>query len=77
MIDLLNKKGDHIVFILWGAFAQKKAKMLNESKHLVLKAAHPSPFSADNGFFGCKHFSKANTFLKKMGSKEIDWTSLD
>jgi len=77
VIELLNQKHAHLVFILWGNFAQKKAKSLNLGKHLVLKGPHPSPFSADSGFFGCKHFSKANTFLKSHSLTPIDWSALD
>ncbi len=62
-----------VVFMLWGAFAQQKADLIDGKKHLILKSAHPSPFSADRGFFGCMHFSKANTYLKSIGQKEIDW----
>lgn len=73
IIDVLNKKRDHVVFLLWGQYAQKKAKKLNESKHLVLKTVHPSGLSASRGFFGCKHFSRANAFLVKMGFEPVDW----
>lgn len=66
-----EKKG--VVFLLWGKFAQDKQVLIDETKHHVLKAAHPSPFSADKGFFGCKHFSKANEFLMKEGLQPIDW----
>ena len=66
-----EKKG--IVFLLWGKFAQDKQVLLDETKHHVLKAAHPSPFSADKGFFGCKHFSKTNDFLMQEGLQPIDW----
>jgi len=69
-----NKKG--IVFLLWGKFAQDKQVLIDETKHHVLKAAHPSPFSADKGFFGCKHFSKTNEFLVKEGHQPIDWKLL-
>ena len=61
------------VFMLWGRNAQNKERLIDNKKHLILKAPHPSPLSAYNGFFGCKHFSKANAFLKENGSKEIDW----
>jgi uracil-DNA glycosylase len=63
----------NVVFLLWGAYAQKKGEIIDRSKHLVLMSAHPSPFSADRGFFGCKHFSKANEYLKSKGLMEIDW----
>lgn len=66
-----EKKG--IVFLLWGKFAQDKQSLIDETKHHVLKAAHPSPFSADKGFFGCKHFSKTNDFLMQQGLEPIDW----
>ena len=69
----LNKLDKPIVYMLWGSPAQKKAEMLDNSKQLVLKAPHPSPLSAYRGFFGCKHFSKANEFLIKNGIEPIDW----
>ena len=67
----VEKKG--VVFLLWGKFAQDKQPLIDETKHHVLKAAHPSPFSADKGFFGCKHFSKTNEFLMQEGLQPIDW----
>ncbi len=66
-----EKKG--IVFLLWGRFAQEKQVLIDETRHYVLKAAHPSPFSADKGFFGCRHFSKTNELLVKQGLSPIDW----
>ncbi len=66
-----NKKG--IVFLLWGKFAQEKQSLIDETKHHVLKAAHPSPFSAERGFFGCRHFSKTNDLLVLQHKKPIDW----
>jgi len=66
-----EKKG--IVFLLWGKFAQEKQVLIDETKHYVLKASHPSPFSADKGFFGCKHFSRTNELLMKEGMAPIDW----
>ena len=66
-----EKKG--IVFLLWGRFAQEKQVLIDETRHYVLKAAHPSPFSADKGFFGCKHFSRTNELLKMQGFQVIDW----
>lgn len=69
-----EKKG--IIFLLWGKFAQEKQLLIDETKHFVLKAAHPSPFSADKGFFGCKHFSKTNELLTKQGLSPIDWKLL-
>ncbi len=69
-----EKKG--VVFLLWGKFAQEKQALIDESKHYVLKAAHPSPFSADKGFFGSKHFSKTNQLLMRDGQEPIDWKLL-
>ena len=66
-----EKKG--VVFLLWGKFAQDKQVLIDETKHFVLKAAHPSPLSAHNGFFGCKHFSKTNEILKRQSLEAIDW----
>ena len=65
---------DNVVFMLWGKFAEKKAARVNGKKHLILKSAHPSGLSASRGFFGCKHFSQANKYLKEHGKDEIDWT---
>ena len=65
---------EHVVFMLWGKFAQNKEVLINTAKHKILKAAHPSPLSAYNGFVGCKHFSKANYWLRERGEKTIDWT---
>ncbi len=62
-----------IVFLLWGAYAQRKAELIDSTRHHILTAAHPSPFSADRGFFGCRHFSQANAFLRAQGVPEIDW----
>ena len=73
VIDILNTQKQHVVFLLWGAYAQKKSQWIDTSKHLVLKAAHPSPFSAHKGFFGCKHFSQANNYLKMHDLKTINW----
>ena len=72
-IKALNEENRPIVFLLWGSPAQKKECMLTNPMHLVLKAPHPSPLSSYRGFFGCKHFSKANDFLKKNGLSPIDW----
>jgi uracil-DNA glycosylase len=74
VIRLVNDKPEPVVFMLWGAYAQKKAAFVDQSRHLVLKAAHPSPLSAHNGFLGCKHFSAANAFLASHGMPPIDWT---
>jgi uracil-DNA glycosylase len=77
IIRLVNAKTEPVVFMLWGSYAQKKAAFVESieqgGRHLVLKAPHPSPLSAYNGFFGCRHFSKANAFLKAHGMKPIDW----
>lgn len=64
----------NIVFLLWGKFAQEKQALIDETKHLVLKAAHPSPYSANNGFLGCRHFSKTNDYLVQNGIDPIDWS---
>lgn len=72
-IRVLNEINRPIVFLLWGKPAQMKAEMLTNPNHLILKAPHPSPLSAYRGFFGCKHFSKANEFLVANGEKPIDW----
>ncbi len=77
VIKLVNDKPDPVVFLLWGNYAQKKAAFVDGSRHLVLKAAHPSPLSAYNGFLGCRHFSQANAFLEKHGQPPIDWSLPD
>jgi uracil-DNA glycosylase len=73
VVRLVNAKSEPVVFMLWGSYAQKKAAFVDQSKHLVLKAPHPSPLSAHSGFFGCRHFSKANAFLEERGLPPIDW----
>lgn len=73
VVQALSDKKEHLVFILWGRYAQDKGEVIDRTKHLVLTAAHPSPFSAYNGFFGCKHFSKTNDYLKQHDIKEIQW----
>ena len=73
VIEALNRENRPIVFLLWGSPAQRKAEMLNNPNHMILKAPHPSPLSAYRGFFGCKHFSKANRFLQEHGETPIDW----
>ena len=73
VIRLLADRKEHLVFILWGAYAQRKGAFIDRSKHLVLTSAHPSPLSAYNGFFGNRHFSKTNEYLKAHGMTEIVW----
>jgi uracil-DNA glycosylase len=74
VIDVLNEQREHIVFILWGAYAQRKGQRIDPNKHLILKAAHPSPLAANRGgFFGCKVFSKTNNYLKHNGIEPINW----
>jgi uracil-DNA glycosylase len=73
VIKKISDEKGGVVFLLWGAYAQKKGEVINRHKHLVLMSPHPSPFSADRGFFGCKHFSQANAYLKSKGKDEIDW----
>ena len=74
VIDVLNEQREHVVFILWGAYAQRKGQRIDRNKHLVLTAAHPSPLAANRGgFFGCKVFSKTNHYLKQHGIEPIDW----
>jgi len=89
IVQLIAAKSEPVVFLLWGSYAQKKAAFVQSTeqslrrtgsgsgKHLVLKAVHPSPLSAYNGFFGCKHFSKANAFLEAQGMEPIDWVLPD
>jgi uracil-DNA glycosylase len=73
VVRLVNAKDAPVVFMLWGSYAQKKASFVDTTRHLVLKAPHPSPLSAHSGFLGCKHFSKANAFLEGHGMQPIDW----
>lgn len=73
VIRTLSKEREHLVFLLWGNYAKQKGAHINRTKHLVLEAAHPSPFSAHSGFFGCKHFSATNTYLEKHGQPPIPW----
>jgi uracil-DNA glycosylase len=73
VISTISATKKNVVFLLWGKYAQEKQALIDETKHLVLKAAHPSPYSANNGFFGCRHFSKANDYLMKNGLDPIDW----
>lgn len=76
VIDLLGESERKIVFLLWGSYAQKKGELIDKGKNLVLAAPHPSPLSAHRGFFGCKHFSKCNNFLKSEGEEPISWLLL-
>jgi uracil-DNA glycosylase len=73
VIKHIAKRREHIVYLLWGAYAQRKGELIDRGKNLVLASAHPSPFSADRGFFGCRHFSKANAYLRQHGVGEIEW----
>lgn len=73
VINVISNKRKHVVFLLWGAFAISKRHLINEQKHLVLTAPHPSPLSAHRGFLGCKHFSKTNTYLQKTDQQPITW----
>ena len=74
MIKMLSDTRENLVFMLWGKDAKAKKNLIDTSKHLVLEAAHPSPFSANYGFFGCKHFSKANFYLENHGKEPINWS---
>ena len=73
VIKLLNEKKHNLIFLLWGAYAGKKAELINIERHLVLNAPHPSLFSANKGFFGCKHFSKTNQYLLSTNQRPIEW----
>ena len=73
VIRALSEKREGIIFVLWGRYAQEKGKAIDTNKHIVLKAPHPSPFSAHSGFFGCGHFARINDILRSRGEKEIDW----
>ncbi|MEC1770308.1 uracil-DNA glycosylase [Schinkia azotoformans] len=73
VIETLNRREKPVVFILWGAYAQQKQQLITSSRHFIIKSPHPSPFSANRGFFGSRPFSRANAFLREIGSGEIDW----
>lgn len=73
VIKTISEKNEHVVFMLWGNFARGKRNLIDFTKHLILEAPHPSPFSAHSGFFGSKHFSQCNAYLKEHGEKEIQW----
>lgn len=74
VIELVSQEKSGVVFLLWGRFAQAKESLIDNNKHLILKTSHPSPLSAYNGFFGCRHFSRTNDYLVKNGKQGIDWT---
>lgn len=76
VIKVLSEESEHIVFMLWGSYAQKKGQVIDPANHLVLKAPHPSPLSAHRGFLGCKHFSACNQYLVDQGQAPIDWLDL-
>ena len=73
VISLLSKQKEHLVFILWGGNARRKASLIDRRKHMILECAHPSPLSAYNGFFGCRHYSKTNEYLKSVGKTPLNW----
>lgn len=73
IIEVVNQQCQHVVFMLWGAYAQKKGAHIDASRHLILKAPHPSPLSAHRGFIGCRHFSKCNAYLTKMNITPVNW----
>lgn len=73
VIKIISEEKENVVFILWGAYAQKKGEVINKNKHMIIKSAHPSPFSAHNGFLGSKPFSKTNEYLRSKGLQEIQW----
>lgn len=73
IVQAISRERKEVVFMLWGNYAQQKGTAIDRSKHLILKAPHPSPLSAYRGFFGCRHFSKANAYMKKTGKAGIDW----
>ncbi len=73
IVNVLNERCEHLVFLLWGSYAQKKGAIVDRARHLVLTAPHPSPLAAHRGFFGCRHFSRANDYLREHGLEPIDW----
>ena len=73
IVEIINERCEHVVFLLWGAYAKAKGERVSRERHCVLTAAHPSPMAAHNGFFGCRHFSNANNYLRGHGIEEIDW----
>ncbi len=72
-IEIVNRDCEHVVFMLWGSYAQRKGAVIDDQRHCVLRAPHPSPLSAHRGFFGCRHFSQANTYLEQHGRSAVDW----
>ncbi len=72
-IRQLSERSEGLIFVLWGKFAEAKTILIDQTKHFILKSPHPSPFSANRGFFGCRHFSRVNELLRQMGKDEIDW----
>lgn len=76
VIELINRRCEHVVFMLWGSYAQKKAAFVDGAKHLVLKAPHPSPLSAHRGFLGCGHFSEANQWLEQKQQSPVNWAAI-
>ena len=77
VIEVINSRLEGVVFMLWGSYAQRKGAIIDDKRHCVLKAPHPSPLSAHRGFFGCGHFSAANQYLKDRGETPIDWSLPD
>jgi uracil-DNA glycosylase len=75
VIEVVSQQQDHCVFMLWGNYAQKKGAMIDRTKHLVLEAPHPSPLSSHRGFFGCRHFSQCNAYLRAHHENPIDWST--
>jgi uracil-DNA glycosylase len=73
VIRILAENRENLVFMLWGSYAQKKGEIIDNKDHYILKSVHPSPLSANRGFFGNRHFSKANAYLRSRGIREIDW----
>lgn len=74
VIETINQRREGVVFLLWGSYARKKGRIIDRNRHLVLEGPHPSPLSAYRGFFGCKHFSRANQWLQERGQPAIDWS---
>lgn len=77
VVETINADREHVVFMLWGSYAQKKGAQVDGNRHLILQAPHPSPLSAHRGFFGCRHFSRANAYLQAQGQPAIDWLQTD